>query len=63
MDHLAPEVDGDFAQTIALMQGSDPQQLAQVVMAVHPGGVSNSALGHYMGPCRLLPYLEQAPLK
>lgn len=33
----------------------DPQQLAQVVMAVHPGGVSNSALGHYMGEHSILP--------
>jgi len=33
----------------------DPQQLAQVVMAVHPGGVSNSALGHYMGDHAILP--------
>ena len=33
----------------------DPQQLAQVVMAVHPGGVSNSALGHYMGEHAILP--------
>jgi uncharacterized protein len=33
----------------------DPQQLAQVVMAVHPGGVSNSALGHYMGNHSILP--------
>jgi uncharacterized protein len=33
----------------------DPQQLAQVVMAVHPGGVANSALGHYMGNHSILP--------
>jgi uncharacterized protein len=33
----------------------DPQQLAQVVQAIHPGGVANSALGHYMGKHELLP--------
>ena len=33
----------------------EPEQLAQVVMAVHPGGVSNSALGHYMGEHAILP--------
>jgi uncharacterized protein len=33
----------------------DPQQLAQVVTAVHPGGVENSALGHYMGEHSILP--------
>lgn len=27
----------------------DPRQLTQVVQAIHPGGVDNSALGHYMG--------------
>jgi uncharacterized protein len=33
----------------------DPMQLTQVVQAVHPGGVDNSALGHYMGTHELLP--------
>lgn len=33
----------------------DPQQLAQVVQAVHPGGVENSALGHFMGDNSILP--------
>jgi predicted RecB family nuclease len=33
----------------------DPQQLAQVVTAIHPGGVENSALGHYMGDNAILP--------
>ena len=33
----------------------DPMQLTQVVQAVHPGGVDNSALGHYMGENELLP--------
>jgi predicted RecB family nuclease len=33
----------------------DPMQLTQVVQAVHPGGVDNSALGHYMGENDLLP--------
>jgi predicted RecB family nuclease len=32
----------------------DPQQLTQVVQAVHPGGVDNSALGHYMGSWSIL---------
>jgi uncharacterized protein len=32
----------------------DPQQLTQVVQAVHPGGVDNSALGHYMGDSQIL---------
>ncbi len=45
-----------LVDAIAIAQGSknmvllgDPQQLTQVVQAVHPGGVDNSALGHYMG--------------
>lgn len=42
-----------FAKNIVLM--GDPQQLAQVVIAVHPGGVENSALGHYMGDHSILP--------
>lgn len=33
----------------------DPQQLPQVVQAVHPGGSENSALGHYMGDHDILP--------
>jgi uncharacterized protein len=32
----------------------DPQQLTQVVQAIHPGGVDNSALGHYMGSQQIL---------
>jgi predicted RecB family nuclease len=45
-----------LVDAIAVAQGTknlvllgDPQQLTQVVQAVHPGGVDNSALGHYMG--------------
>ena len=45
-----------LVDAIAIAQGTknlvllgDPQQLTQVVQAVHPGGVDNSALGHYMG--------------
>jgi uncharacterized protein len=41
------------ADNLVLM--GDPQQLAQVVTAVHPGGVENSALGHYMGEHSILP--------
>ncbi|WP_264785383.1 TM0106 family RecB-like putative nuclease [Aquiluna sp. KACHI24] len=33
----------------------DPQQLPQVVKASHPGGVEESALGHYMGEHEILP--------
>ncbi len=33
----------------------DPQQLPQVVKASHPGGVEESALGHYMGKHEILP--------
>ena len=33
----------------------DPQQLAQVIQAVHPGGVENSALGHFIGDHAILP--------
>ena len=33
----------------------DPQQLAQVVQAKHPGGVEVSALGQFMGDHQLLP--------
>jgi uncharacterized protein len=43
----------EIANNLVLL--GDPQQLAQVVMAVHPGGVSNSALGHYMGEHPTLP--------
>jgi uncharacterized protein len=32
----------------------DPQQLTQVVQAIHPGGVDNSALGHYMASQQIL---------
>ncbi|CAB4632129.1 unannotated protein [freshwater metagenome] len=32
----------------------DPRQLTQVVQAIHPGGVDNSALGHYMGETAIL---------
>ena len=32
----------------------DPRQLTQVVQAIHPGGVDNSALGHYMGDAAIL---------
>jgi uncharacterized protein len=32
----------------------DPRQLTQVVQAIHPGGVDNSALGHYMGDTAIL---------
>ena len=42
-----------IADNLVLM--GDPQQLAQVVTAVHPGGVENSALGHYMGDHSILP--------
>ena len=42
-----------IASNLVLM--GDPQQLAQVVTAVHPGGVENSALGHYMGEHAILP--------
>lgn len=42
-----------IADNLVLM--GDPQQLAQVVTAVHPGGVENSALGHYMGENSILP--------
>lgn len=44
---------GGNATNIVLL--GDPQQLAQVVQAVHPGGVDNSALGHYMGEHEILP--------
>jgi len=42
-----------IADNLVLM--GDPLQLPQVVTAVHPGGVENSALGHYMGEFSILP--------
>lgn len=42
------------ANTKNLILLGDPQQLTQVVQAVHPGGVDNSALGHYMGQSQIL---------
>jgi uncharacterized protein len=42
-----------MADNIVLM--GDPLQLPQVVLALHPGGVENSALGHYMGDHAILP--------
>jgi uncharacterized protein len=42
------------ANTKNLVLLGDPQQLTQVVQAVHPGGVDNSALGHYMGESQIL---------
>jgi superfamily I DNA and/or RNA helicase len=43
------------AATDNLVLLGDPQQLPQVVTAIHPGGVENSALGHYMGDHHILP--------
>ena len=43
---------GANAKNIVLL--GDPQQLTQVVQALHPGGVDNSALGHYMGEQEIL---------
>lgn len=43
---------GHNAKNIILL--GDPQQLTQVVQALHPGGVDNSALGHYMGEQQIL---------
>jgi uncharacterized protein len=43
---------GANAKNIVLL--GDPQQLTQVVQALHPGGVDNSALGHYMGDQQIL---------
>jgi hypothetical protein len=43
------------ANTHNLVLLGDPQQLTQVVQAIHPGGVDNSALGHYMGQQQILP--------
>lgn len=42
-----------IADNLVLM--GDPLQLPQVVLAIHPGGVENSALGHYMGDNEILP--------
>ena len=43
---------GGGSQNMVLL--GDPMQLTQVVQAVHPGGVDNSALGHYMGEEQIL---------
>lgn len=43
---------GSNSKNIVLL--GDPQQLTQVVQAVHPGGVDNSALGHYMGDQQII---------
>jgi hypothetical protein len=43
------------ANTKNLVLLGDPRQLTQVVQAIHPGGVDNSALGHYMGDAAILP--------
>mgnify|MGYP002654516639 CR=1 FL=1 len=42
------------ANTKSLVLLGDPRQLTQVVQALHPGGVDNSALGHYMGDAAIL---------
>jgi uncharacterized protein len=42
------------ANTKNLVLLGDPRQLTQVVQALHPGGVDNSALGHYMGEASIL---------
>jgi hypothetical protein len=42
------------ANTKNLILLGDPRQLTQVVQAIHPGGVDNSALGHYMGDAAIL---------
>jgi predicted RecB family nuclease len=42
------------ANTKNLVLLGDPRQLTQVVQAIHPGGVDNSALGHYMGDAPIL---------
>jgi uncharacterized protein len=42
------------ANTKNLVLLGDPRQLTQVVQAIHPGGVDNSALGHYMGNAAIL---------
>ena len=42
------------ANTKNLVLLGDPRQLTQVVQAIHPGGVDNSALGYYMGDAAIL---------
>ena len=42
------------ANTKNLVLLGDPRQLTQVVQAIHPGGVDNSALSHYMGDAAIL---------
>lgn len=42
------------ANTKNLVLLGDPRQLTQVVQAIHPGGVDNSALGHYMSDQAIL---------
>lgn len=42
-----------IAENIILF--GDPQQLPQVVQASHPGGVENSALGHFIGHNDIVP--------
>jgi uncharacterized protein len=42
------------ANTKNLVLLGDPRQLTQVVQAIHPGGVDNSALGHHMGDAAIL---------
>ena len=63
-DYIFIDEAAQFAlvDAIAVAQGSDnmillgdPRQLTQVVQAIHPGGVENSALGHYMGDHAILP--------
>ncbi len=63
-DYIFIDEAAQFAlvDAIAVGQGSDnmvllgdPRQLTQVVQAIHPGGVDNSALGHYMGEDAILP--------
>lgn len=63
-DYIFVDEAAQFAlvDAIAVGQGSnnmillgDPRQLTQVVQAIHPGGVENSALGHYMGQNAILP--------
>ena len=62
-DYIFVDEAAQFAMVdaIAVAQGSsnmvllgDPMQLTQVVQAIHPGGVDNSALGHYMGEQQIL---------
>jgi uncharacterized protein len=62
-DYLFIDEAAQFSLVDAICAGSnsnnivllgDPQQLTQVVQAVHPGGVDNSALGHYMGDQQII---------